>query len=87
MIYSNQSSKNEVCTISQESIKRYLNKNIFNIFDSVVIANNSELETSQKDNKIESYLLNDVLLIKALIISNLFSANDKGISFLLILLF
>ena len=62
MIYSNQSSKNEVCTISQESIKRYLNKNIFNIFDSVVIANNSELETSQKDNKIESYLLNDVIM-------------------------
>ena len=62
MIYSNQSSKHEVCTISQESIKRYLNKNIFNIFDSVVIANNSELETSQKDNKIESYLLNDVIM-------------------------
>ena len=62
MIYSNQSSKNEVCNISQESIKRYLNKNIFNIFDSVVIANNSELETSQKDNKIESYLLNDVIM-------------------------
>ena len=61
MIYTNHSNKNEVCNLIQESTKRYINKNIFDIFDSIVITGNSELESLQKDNKDESYLFNDVI--------------------------
>ena len=62
MIYTNDSSKNRVDVLIRESILGYLNKNLFDIFDSMLITNNEQISNSEIKNKNESYLINNILM-------------------------
>ena len=62
MIYTNDSSKNRVDVLIRESILGYLNKNLFDIFDSMLITNNEQISNSEMKNKNESYLINNILM-------------------------
>ena len=59
MIYTNDSSKNRVDALIRESILEYLNKNIFDIFDSMIITNNSKLSNLENKGKDEQNLINN----------------------------
>ena len=62
MIYTNDSSKNRVDVLVRESIVGYLNKNIFDVFDSMLVTNDSKLSSLENKNKEEPNLINNFLM-------------------------
>ena len=61
-VYTNNSSKNKINDLLRQSIQKHLSKNIFDIFDSLVIASNIELEVMEKDKNNDANLINNILL-------------------------
>ena len=62
MIYTNDSSKNRVNDSLRESILGYLDKNIFDIFDAMIITHNTELLSSERKKSDDSNIVNNVLM-------------------------
>ena len=64
MIYTNDSSKNRVDELIRETILKYIDKNILDIFDSVVITNTTELISSErKKNNDFIYYINKIIIL------------------------
>ena len=61
MVYTNDSTKNRVNDIIRQSIQKFFGKNIIDIFDSVIITNNTELVSLDKNKKNEGNMINNIL--------------------------
>ena len=62
MIYTNDSSKNRVDELIRETILKYIDKNILDIFDSVVITNTTELISSERKKSNDFIYINNILM-------------------------
>ena len=62
MVYANDSTKNRVNDLIRQSMQKYVGKNILDIFDLVLITNNSEFISLDKGKKSEGNLVNNILV-------------------------
>ena len=62
MVFANDSTKNRVNDDIRENIRKYIEKNILKIFDSLIILNNSEIINLSKGKKNDINLINNILM-------------------------